>query len=201
MTSIPKIELNKGFRVQSGENHSGRKVSLSWSKAGLFYHLFKLNSSNIGWLQLFLTKRFADRRFVPQLLFQAFEITDLPIIVEHPFLHNLCNHIRWDAHCIYSNFACHNRNSTSFHSQGRVKLIIYENPRLFTCHNQMGYHNSTLTKTFALKNKRTKLVHRLSNIININKIDRLWKFFKEKITFNLYCEKFAIFGKYCLQFI
>lgn len=35
---------------------------------------------------------------------------------------------------------------------------------------------------------------------NLNIIERLWKFFKKKVIYNSYYEKFTVFRKYCLDF-
>lgn len=62
------------------------------------------------------------------------------------------------------------------------------------------YYRSALVQAFVKQNKRLRLLFLPSYSPNLNIIERLWKFFKKKVTYNKYYEKFAIFRKYCLDF-
>lgn len=62
------------------------------------------------------------------------------------------------------------------------------------------YYRSEMVRVFVKKNKRIKLVFLPPYSPNLNIIERLWKFFKKKVTYNTYYEKFAVFREYCLRF-
>jgi transposase len=62
------------------------------------------------------------------------------------------------------------------------------------------YYRSEMVRDFVKKNKRIKLVFLPPYSPNLNIIERLWKFFKKKITYNKYYEKFSIFREFCLRF-
>lgn len=62
------------------------------------------------------------------------------------------------------------------------------------------YYRSELVRDFVEKNKRIRLMFLPSYSPNLNVIERLWKFFKKKVIYNSYYEKFALFRKYCLDF-
>jgi transposase len=62
------------------------------------------------------------------------------------------------------------------------------------------YYRSEMVRLFVKKNNRIKLVFLPPYSPNLNIIERLWKFFKKKVTYNTYYEKFAVFREYCLRF-
>lgn len=62
------------------------------------------------------------------------------------------------------------------------------------------YYRSQLVQTFVKNNKRIRLLFLPSYSPNLNIIERLWKFFKKKVIYNTYYEKFTVFRKYCLNF-
>lgn len=72
-----------------------------------------------------------------------------------------------------------------------VIYIILDNAR---------YYRSEMVTTFVKKNKRIKLVFLPPYSPNLNVIERLWKLFKKKITYNTYYEKFSVFREHCLRF-
>ncbi len=62
------------------------------------------------------------------------------------------------------------------------------------------YYRSELVRGFVEKNKRIRLLFLPPYSPNLNVIERLWKFFKKKVIYNTYYEKFALFRKFCLDF-
>ena len=62
------------------------------------------------------------------------------------------------------------------------------------------YYRSKLVKEFQKDNPRIQFVFLPPYSPNLNIIERLWKFFKKKLTYNSYYEKFAVFKYYCLDF-
>lgn len=62
------------------------------------------------------------------------------------------------------------------------------------------YYRSALVQAFVKQNKRLRLLFLPSYSPNLNIIERLWKFFKKKILYNTYYEKFAVFRKHSLDF-
>jgi transposase len=74
--------------------------------------------------------------------------------------------------------------------QGKIYLVL-DNAR---------YYRNELVCEFVEQHPRIKLLFLPSYSPNLNIIERLWKFFKKKVTYNKYYEKFAIFRKYCLDF-
>jgi len=62
------------------------------------------------------------------------------------------------------------------------------------------YYRSKMVQVFVRKNKRVRLVFLPPYSPNLNIIERLWKFFKKKVTYNTYYEKYAVFREYCLRF-
>ncbi len=72
-----------------------------------------------------------------------------------------------------------------------VLYIILDNVR---------YYSSKLVQGFILENTRIEFVFLSPYSPNLNIIERLWKFFKKKITYNEYYEKFFIFKKESVGF-
>lgn len=62
------------------------------------------------------------------------------------------------------------------------------------------YYRSKHVKAFVECNKRIQLIFLPPYSPNLNVIERLWKFFKKKVIYNTYYEKFAVFRKSCLDF-
>ena len=62
------------------------------------------------------------------------------------------------------------------------------------------YYRSEMVRSFVEKNDRICLLFLPPYSPNLNIIERLWKFFKKKVIYNTYYEKFTLFRKYCLDF-
>ena len=62
------------------------------------------------------------------------------------------------------------------------------------------YYLSKEVQEFLRSNKRIRLIFLLPYNPNLKIIERLMKFFRNNVTYNTYDEKFAVFGKYCLDF-
>lgn len=97
------------------------------------------------------------------------------------------------------------QEADSINSQSTVSLIkeIMRNQPLgliYIILDNAKYYRSELVKAFVKKNKRVKLVFLPPYSPNLNIIERLWKFFKKKVTYNTYYEKFTVFREYCLRF-
>jgi len=97
------------------------------------------------------------------------------------------------------------QESDSINAQSTVSLfeeMLRNQPlgKIYVILDNARYYRSDLVKTFVKKNKRIKLVFLPPYSPNLNIIERLWKFFKKKITYNTYYEKFAVFREYCLRF-
>ncbi len=72
-----------------------------------------------------------------------------------------------------------------------VFYIILDNAR---------YYSSKLVQGFILENTRIVFVFLPPYSPNLDIIERLWKFFKKKITYNEYYEKFSVFKKESMRF-
>lgn len=73
---------------------------------------------------------------------------------------------------------------------GMIYIILY-NAR---------YYRSEFVRKYVEAHNRLKLIFLPPYSPNLNMIERLWKFFKKKVLYNTYYEKFAVFREYCLQF-
>lgn len=73
--------------------------------------------------------------------------------------------------------------------KGKIYLIL----------DNASYHHAKLVTNY-VKRKRVKLIFLPSYSPNLNTIERLWKFFHIKITYNHYFETFEEFKKESLQF-
>lgn len=97
------------------------------------------------------------------------------------------------------------REDKSINSQSTIALLeqmLKEQPlgMLYIILDNAKYYHSQLVKDFLNKNQRIQFVFLPPYSPNLNLIERLWKFFKKKTTYNEYYEKFAIFRKACLNF-
>lgn len=63
------------------------------------------------------------------------------------------------------------------------------------------YYRSKAVKEYLEENKRIKLIFLPPYSPNLNLIERLWRFFKRKVTYNKYYERFAVFREKCLEFL
>jgi transposase len=97
------------------------------------------------------------------------------------------------------------RDDESINSQSTIALLeqmIKEQPLgiLYIILDNAKYYRSQLVKDFLGNNKRIQFVFLPPYSPNLNIIERLWRFFKKKTTYNKYYEKFAVFKEKCLDF-
>lgn len=95
--------------------------------------------------------------------------------------------------------------SDSINAQSTVVLLekmMQKQPQglLYVILDNARYYRSQIVQRFVRKNKRIRMVFLPPYSPNLNIIERLWKFFKKKVTYNTYYERFAVFREYCLQF-
>jgi len=83
-----------------------------------------------------------------------------------------------------------------------LKKMLKEQPlgTLYLVLDNARYYRSQIIKEFQKNNPRIELVFLPAYSPNLNVIERLWKLFKKKTTYNTYYEKFAVFKKACLDF-
>lgn len=83
-----------------------------------------------------------------------------------------------------------------------LKKIMKNQPlgMIYIILDNARYNRSKIVNRFVKKNKRIRLLFLPPYSPNLNIIERLWKFFKKKITYNTYYEKFAVFREECLDF-
>ena len=62
------------------------------------------------------------------------------------------------------------------------------------------YYRSTVVKEYLKRNPRVQLLFLPAYSPNLNIIERLWKFFKKKVTYNSYYADFSVFRYYCMKF-
>jgi len=72
--------------------------------------------------------------------------------------------------------------------------------RIYVILDNARYYRSEMVREFVTKNNRICLLFLPPYSPNLNIIERLWKFFKKKVIYNSYYEKFTVFRKYCLDF-
>ena len=97
------------------------------------------------------------------------------------------------------------REDEMINSQSTIKLFNQLSQRQKTgiiyiiCDNAR-YYKSKIVNEYLETNERIKILFLPPYSPNLNIIERLWKFFKKKITYNKYYEKFAIFKDKCMNF-
>ena len=97
------------------------------------------------------------------------------------------------------------RDDETINSQSTIALLeqmLREQPlgMLYIILDNARYYRSQIVKDFLLQNQRIQFVFLPAYSPNLNIIERLWKFFKKKTTYNKYYEKFAVFKEECLNF-
>jgi len=97
------------------------------------------------------------------------------------------------------------QEAESINAQSTVSLLeemMLKQPAglIYVILDNARYYRSEMVRVFVKKNKRIKLVFLPPYSPNLNIIERLWKFFKKKVTYNKYYEKFTVFREYCLRF-
>jgi len=97
------------------------------------------------------------------------------------------------------------REDESINSQSTIALLeqmLKEQPLgiLYIILDNAKYYRSQIVKDFLGQNQRIQFVFLPPYSPNLNIIERLWRFFKKKTTYNKYYEKFAVFKEKCLNF-
>jgi transposase len=97
------------------------------------------------------------------------------------------------------------QESDTINAQSTVRLFeeILSKQRkgkIYIVLDNAKYYKNEITMRFVKKNPRIHLKFLPPYSPNLNLIERLWKFFKKKITYNTYYEKFSVFRKCCLNF-
>ena len=97
------------------------------------------------------------------------------------------------------------REDPSINAQSTIALLeqmLKEQPLglLYIILDNAKYYRSKLVREFLEKNPRVKFVFLPPYSPNLNIIERLWKFFKKKITYNKYYEKFSVFKEKSMEF-
>lgn len=108
------------------------------------------------------------------------------------------------AYCIENHKAVIHESET-VNAQSTVELlkkIMREQPLgfIYIILDNAKYYRSTVVTEFLRKNTRIKFLFLPAYSPNLNIIERLWKFFKKKVTYNSYYEQFSVFREYCLDF-
>jgi transposase len=80
--------------------------------------------------------------------------------------------------------------------------ILHKQPtgKVYIVLDNARYYRSQLVQKFGKNNKRICLLLLPPYSPNLNIVERLWKFFKKKVIYNIYYEQLAVFRKYCLNF-
>jgi transposase len=97
------------------------------------------------------------------------------------------------------------REDESINAQSTIALLeqmLKNQPfgMLYIILDNARYYRSKLVQEFIGKNPRIQFMHLPPYSPNLNIIERLWKFFKKKTTYNKYYEKFAVFQEKCIDF-
>ncbi|MCP4139442.1 MAG: IS630 family transposase, partial [Chloroflexi bacterium] len=97
------------------------------------------------------------------------------------------------------------REDERINAQSTIALLeqmLKEQPlgELYIILDNARYYSSKLVQGFILENTRIEFVFLPPYNPNLNFIERLWKFFKKKITYNEYYEKFSVFRKESMGF-
>lgn len=82
------------------------------------------------------------------------------------------------------------------------KLVERRNPEsrnIYIVLDNAGYYKGEKIREY-LRSSRIQILFLPPYAPNLNLIERLWKFFKKKVIYNRYYEKFEDFRKACLQF-
>ena len=97
------------------------------------------------------------------------------------------------------------REDESINAQSTIALLeqmLKEQPlgMLYIILDNARYYRSKLVQEFITKNSRIQFVFLPPYSPNLNIIERLWKLFKKKTTYNEYYEKFSVFKEKCMDF-
>jgi transposase len=97
------------------------------------------------------------------------------------------------------------REDESINSQSTIALLeqVLKEQRfgiIYIILDNARYYRSQMVKEFLEKNQRIQFVFLPPYSPNLNIIERLWRLFKKKTTYNKYYEKFAVFKEKCMGF-
>lgn len=97
------------------------------------------------------------------------------------------------------------REDESINAQSTIKLLgemlkAQPSGTLYIILDNAKYYRSAHVKEFLESNPRIEFVFLPPYSPNLNVIERLWKFFKKKTTYNEYYEKFSVFKEKCMAF-
>lgn len=97
------------------------------------------------------------------------------------------------------------REDESINAQSTIALfeqMLKEYPfgMLYIILDNARYYRSKVVREFLNNHSRIELVFLPPYSPNLNIIERLWRFFKKKTTYNEYYEKFSVFKEACLNF-
>ena len=97
------------------------------------------------------------------------------------------------------------REDESINAQSTIALLeqmLKEQPlgMLYIILDNARYYRSKLVQEFIGKNPRIQFVFLPPYSPNLNIIERLWKLFKKKTSYNKYYEKFSVFREKCMGF-
>ena len=97
------------------------------------------------------------------------------------------------------------REDESINAQSTIKLFEQLSKRqqpgiIYIIADNAKYYKCKLVNEYLSDNPRIKMIYLPPYSPNLNIIERLWRFFKKKITYNKYYEKFSVFKENCLDF-
>ena len=97
------------------------------------------------------------------------------------------------------------REDGSINGQSTIALLEQMLKRqplgmLYIILDNARYYRSKLVQEFIAENPRIQFVFLPPYSPNLNIIERLWKLFKKKTTYNKYYEKFSVFKENCMAF-
>lgn len=95
--------------------------------------------------------------------------------------------------------------SPSINAQSTVALfkkILKEQPKgmIYIILDNAKYYRSHMVQEFLQDHANIQLMFLPPYSPNLNIIERLWKFFKKKVTYNTYYEQFSFFRRCCIAF-
>jgi len=97
------------------------------------------------------------------------------------------------------------REDESINAQSTIKLFEQLSKRqqlglIYIIADNAKYYKCKLVNEYLSDNPRIKMIYLPPYSPNLNVIERLWRLFKKKTTYNKYYEKFSVFKETCLDF-
>ena len=98
------------------------------------------------------------------------------------------------------------RSDASVNAQSTIKLFKQlerrhqSEEKIYIICDNAGYYRSQLVQTYLKASKKIELVFLPPYSPFLNLIERVWKYFKKRVIYNRYYEKFSDFKKACLNF-